>query len=72
MPGIKGGRVDYGDKGSVGASKDSRTGEKGDSQGTSIAQPTRAQRPVSKTENHMTDSRSAAEYAARPTSGSKK
>lgn len=70
MPGISKTRVDYGDKGPVGSSKDSRTGT--DPQDSSVPQPTRAQRPISKTENDATYDKSEATPKTRPTTGGDK
>jgi hypothetical protein len=67
MAGISGTRVDLGDKGPSG--KDKRTG--GNGQDSSVVQPTRSSRPVSKTENHFTAEESDAMPKTRPTTGSK-
>jgi len=67
MAGLSKTRVDYGDKGPVTKSDDKRTG--GNGQDSSVPQPTRAQRPISKTENDYTSSESAATPKARQTSG---
>lgn len=67
MAGIKGQRVDYG--ASMPESKDMRKG--GGPKAPLPAQPTRAQRPIGKSEDQFTSEKSEAELKPRPTSGSK-
>jgi hypothetical protein len=67
MAGISGTRVDIGAKGPEG--KDKRTG--GNKQDSSVVEPTRSSRPVSKVENDFTSEVSGAEPKTRPTNGSK-
>ena len=69
MAGIKGTRVDIGAKGPEG--KNTRSGGSFIKQDSSIVQPTRAQRPVAKTENKFTSKQSAAQPKTRPNSGGK-
>ena len=65
MPGISKTRVDYGDKGPE--SKDKKTNA--NPQESSVPQPTRSQRPISKSENEATFEESAAKPKTRPTTG---
>lgn len=67
MAGISGTRVALGDKGPSG--KDSRTG--GNKQESSVVQPTRSSRPVSKVENDFREDRSDVEPMARKTGSGK-
>ncbi len=69
MAGIKGGRVDYGDKGPGG--KSSRTGSSFIKQDSSVVNPTRAQRPVSKKVSEFTSEKSDAMLKTRQNSGGK-
>lgn len=69
MAGIKGTRVDIGEKGPAG--KNTRSGGSNTKLDSSVVNPTRAQRPISKTMNEFTAKKSDAMYKTRPTSGSK-
>lgn len=67
MPGIKGTRVDYSEKGPAG--KDKRTGD--DPQDASVSSYTQAKLKVGKSENEKTSETAKAALATRPNSGGK-
>ena len=67
MAGIKGARVDYGDKGPVTKNDDKRTGD--DPQPSTVSAETRAGLPVGGSTNVKTSSKSEASKATRPTTG---